>query len=171
MGSQTIMRKDSNDIRQVLDAIRNLVRSLRVSEREAERTYGLTAAQLFVLQKLQEAPSISLNELAERTATDQSSVSVVVARLVSRELVSRERSESDARRLQLRLSRRGAALMRHKSSTFQEKLIASIGELSAKEQRELAALLERVVDGIGVPRRKSPPMFFEDHHEKKMKRR
>ena len=62
---------------------------LRVASRAAERDVGLGAAQLFVLHKLEEAPRLSLNELAERTRTHQSSVSVVVRRLVNRGLVAR----------------------------------------------------------------------------------
>src|SRR5215217_2732988 len=65
------------DVRAVLDAIRRIVRVLRVSSRAAEKQVGLSGAQLFVLHKLEDAPALSLNELADRTRTHQSSVSVV----------------------------------------------------------------------------------------------
>jgi DNA-binding MarR family transcriptional regulator len=70
--------------RDVLDSLRRIVQVLRESSRRAERQLGISGAQLFVLEKLAEAPSQSLNELAERTHTHQSSVSTVVARLVKR---------------------------------------------------------------------------------------
>ncbi len=62
----------------MLDAIRRIVQALRESSRAAEKRVGLSGAQLFVLQTLGESPGLSLNELAERTRTHQSSVSVVV---------------------------------------------------------------------------------------------
>src|ERR1700730_535689 len=70
------------DSQRILDSIRRLVRLLRLSDRVAQRELGLSAAQLFVLQELGKTPALSLSEVAERTRTDQSSVSVVVTRLV-----------------------------------------------------------------------------------------
>ena len=42
----------SGDVATVLDAIRRLVRFLRLAEREAQAVTGLSAAQLFVLYPL-----------------------------------------------------------------------------------------------------------------------
>src|SRR3954451_6196920 len=87
--------------RSVLDGIRHIVRELREASRHAERAVGVSAAQLFVLQRLAGARSLSVSELAERTHTHQSSVSVVVTKLARRGLVTRERAEGDARRLEV----------------------------------------------------------------------
>src|ERR1041384_4256440 len=89
------------DSQRILDSIRRLVRLLRLADRAAQNELGLSGAQLFVLQELGKTPSLSLNELAERTRTDQSSVSVVVTRLVAAGLVARDRDSRDARRLVL----------------------------------------------------------------------
>jgi hypothetical protein len=83
MGSNTI-RED--DTQKALDALRRIVQVLRESSRWAERHVGLSGAQLFVLQTLGEAPAASVNDLAGRTHTHQSTVSMVVARLVERGL-------------------------------------------------------------------------------------
>src|SRR4051794_17364807 len=91
----------------VLDAIRRIVQALRESSRLAERHVGLTGAQLFVLQKLAEAPASSVNTLAARTHTHQSSVSAVVARLVEQGLVRRAPSTTDGRSVELSLSASG----------------------------------------------------------------
>ncbi|MGZ3406901.1 MAG: MarR family transcriptional regulator, partial [Polyangia bacterium] len=91
----------------VLDSIRRIVRLLREGSRASEESVGLSAAQLFVLQKLDPEQPLSLNELAARTLTHQSSVSVVVSRLVERGLVLRRPAASDARRLELLPSKRG----------------------------------------------------------------
>src|SRR5690242_7260670 len=80
------------DVRSILDSIRRIVRTIRVASRASEKQLGLTGAQLFVLHHLAETPAMSMNDLAERTRTHQSSVSVVVQRLVDRGLVVRERS-------------------------------------------------------------------------------
>ncbi|HEX3866149.1 MAG TPA: MarR family transcriptional regulator, partial [Gemmatimonadaceae bacterium] len=82
-------RKAEDPISSALTSIRRLVRVLRLN---AQRTYtaaGLSAAQLFVLQQLPKAGSLSLNELATRTLTDRSSVADVVDRLRAQGLVDR----------------------------------------------------------------------------------
>ena len=80
------------DVQAVLDGVRRIVQALRASSRWAEQHVGLSGAQLFVLQKLAETPAMSVNELAARTHTHQSSVSMVVSRLVEHGLVTRTRS-------------------------------------------------------------------------------
>src|SRR3989440_12814736 len=88
----------SKAIRSVFDSIRRIVRVLRLSARHTEKTFGLSAAQLFVLHKLAEhdAPQTP-GDLAGKALTDQSSVSVVVQRLVDRGYVQRVRSTQDGR--------------------------------------------------------------------------
>src|ERR1700722_10124151 len=96
----------------IMDDLRRLVRWLRVSASAAQRKTGLSGAQLFVLQRLAEEKATSLTELASRTATDQSSVSVVVSRLVQCGLVARAASKADARRVEIRVTARGRAILR-----------------------------------------------------------
>jgi DNA-binding MarR family transcriptional regulator len=79
-------------IERSMNAVRSIVRALRINTRAIESQMGISLAQLFVLQQLADRPANSLNELAERTATHQSSVSVVVRRLVDNGYVSRTTS-------------------------------------------------------------------------------
>src|SRR5436309_14700410 len=91
---------DSRTVERAMNAVRSIVRALRINTRAIELKMGISLAQLFVLQQLAERPASSLNELAERTATHQSSVSVVVRRLVERGYVSRTSSSSDKPRIE-----------------------------------------------------------------------
>src|SRR3954466_4342580 len=104
-------RRPPLEVREVLNSLRQIVRSLRVSSRTAEQRVGLSGAQLFVLQCLARHSPCSVNELAVRTATDQSSVSVVVSRLVAGGHVRRVPSKVDRRRVELTLTKSGLALL------------------------------------------------------------
>ena len=90
-----------------MEALRRIVQTLRESARQAEQDLGISGAQLFVLEKLADGAAMSLNELADRTHTHQSSVSTVVSRLVQRGLVARVRTSTDRRRLALTLTAEG----------------------------------------------------------------
>ena len=127
----------------------------------AERLVGVSGAQLFVLQTLAETPGLSLNELADRTHTHQSSVSTVVSRLVERKLVQRSRAASDARRVELTLSSRGRAVAAKAPDAAQERLIAAIEAMPAWRRRLLAEGLSDLARGVAATNRR-PPMFFDD---------
>jgi DNA-binding MarR family transcriptional regulator len=147
--------------RQVLDAIRRIVRELRESSRATERSMGLSTAQVFVLNRLAGAPALSLNELAARTLTHQSSVSVVVTKLVERGLVTRTASAADARRVEIALTKPGRALLlRAPRAAPQDRLIAGLELIGAAQRRGLAASLGRLVDAMALSDQR-PEMFFE----------
>jgi DNA-binding MarR family transcriptional regulator len=157
-------RRASSGPAAALNALRRLVQALRLSGMQAERETGLSGAQLFVLQQLAHAPAESLNELAERTRTHQSSVSVVVTRLVGRGLVSRRRSDEDARRLVVELTPAGRALAARAPVTAQAKLLRGLERLPARVLRTLHTSLERLADELGAP--VGPPaLFFEPPNE------
>lgn len=157
------------DSQRVLDAIRRLVRHLRVADRAAQTELGLSSAQLFVLSELGKTPAISLGELADRTHTDQSSVSVVVARLVEAGLVQRDRAGEDARRLELSLTRAGRSVVQRAPTVMQEKIVQAVDAMPATEQKRFADSFSKLLDDIGAEPK--PPMLFEDEKTKPRKKR
>ncbi len=148
-------------IRAVMDALRRVVRDLRLSARDAERSAGISGAQLFVLQSLVDEPASSLNELAERTLTDQSSVSVVVKRLADRKLVARKPSPVDARRIELSLTAGGKRLLARCPEPTQARLVRSLRRLSPSELSSLTKGLAALLREMGIANA-APGMFFDD---------
>jgi DNA-binding MarR family transcriptional regulator len=142
-----------------MDSLRRLVHGLRVFDRAAERAAKLSGAQLFVLSRLAAGGAASVNELAERTCTHQSSVSVVARKLADRGLARRARSSDDGRRVRLSITPAGAAALARAPAAAQEKLIAAVRQLPRHERLNLAGGLERLVASAGLGR--SPaPLFF-----------
>jgi DNA-binding MarR family transcriptional regulator len=163
MGAHTIAR--ATDTRDILDAVRRIVRTLHESSRAAEKTLGLSGAQLFVLQTLADAPGLSLNALAEQTHTHQSSVSTVVSRLVERGLVLRAAAVDDARRLELRVSAEGRRLVARAPDAAQARLIDAIEQLPAPRRRVLARALHSLTTTMDLTGR-APVMFFDTSDRK-----
>jgi len=155
--------------RRILDSIRRIVQILRESSREAEKL-GLSGPQLFILRTLAETPGLSLNELAERTRTHQSSVSVVVARLVEQQLVSRNTAADDARRAELRLSPEGLERISTAPRTAQERLVAAVDALPQASRMRLASVLEALVRELDLGG-EHPEMFFHDSARRARKAR
>src|SRR4051812_39673516 len=148
------------DVTASLNAIRRIFRALRLSSSATEKAHGVSLAQLFVLHELARGGPYSLAELAVRTATDPSSVSVVVARLVERGLAERAASTVDARRAEVAITDAGVRLLRKSPVPAQQRLIAAIAVLPKAERQSLAASLTAVVTAMGMSDDKAT-MFFE----------
>jgi len=151
----------SDDVRIAVDALRAIVQALRTAGRDAQQQAGLSAAQLFALHELNDREGISVNELAARTYTHQSSVSVVVRRLVDQGLVRRRPSADDRRRLQLEVTAAGARVLRRAPDPIQQRLIAAIGALPTRRRALVARTLRAIAVHISGGSR-PPVMFFED---------
>jgi DNA-binding MarR family transcriptional regulator len=144
-----------------VNGLRRIVRALHQSHRRAEQRWDLSAAQLLVLQRLAESPTLSVNELAERTFTHQSTVSVVVTRLVRRGLVRRERANDDQRRAELALTPAGRVLLQRAMTAAQTRLMDAVDAMPTSQLRAVGAGLQRLVEALGVEREPAT-MFFEE---------
>ena len=147
------------DSQRILDSIRRLVRVLRLTDRAAQSELGLSGAQLFVLHELEKTPAMSLSELAQKTRTDQSSVSVVVSRLVEGGYVMRERDDRDARRLVLTLTKTGRALAEKSPPAVQEKMIEILERMQPAERRRFADIFSHIIEELGEANGVAPMMF------------
>jgi DNA-binding MarR family transcriptional regulator len=157
--------------RSVLDAVRRIVHTLHESSRWSEKHMGLTGAQLFVLHQLAQSPPLSLNELAARTHTHQSSVSTVVSRLVERGLVSRSRSAADARRITLALSPGGRRLVQDAPDPVQKRLIGGVEKLPARDRAVLVRSLDALVGAMEASSGEAVMFFDENRGRKRGERR
>ena len=161
MGAQTSLQPDRKDVISALDAIRRMVRTLRTSATDIERSTGLSAAQTFVLQLLSEEPAESMNDLAARTLTDQSSVSVVVSRLEAKGLVARGQSPADARRTRVTITDAGRARLAGRPVTVQARLIRALDKLPPDALSQLGEHLTQLTALMGAAH-EPPSLFFEE---------
>jgi DNA-binding MarR family transcriptional regulator len=147
------VRTPAAETQVVLDAFRSIVQALRESSRHTERTIGLTASQLFVLQKLAETGVASVNELAARTYTHQSSVSMVVVKLVGRGMVARKADPDDRRRVVLSLTPAGRRALESAPHAPQQALVAAVRRLSPGARRTLGRALAGIAQAMAGSRR------------------
>ncbi len=150
------------NVKELMDSFRRIVHSLRSSHRAAG-DINLSGAQLFVLATLGSAnEAMGVKELAEQTGTDQSTVSVVVGRLVDRGLVKRVRSSRDTRRVELSLTAPGRALQRKAPAIpAQIQLAGALGQLPPDDARALTRILGKIVSMMGEADSPAPMLFDE----------
>jgi DNA-binding MarR family transcriptional regulator len=161
-------RKGAEDIRRSMDALRRIVRALRLAAGDVERDLGITVAQLFVLQQLADGRTRSINQLADETVTDPSTISGLIRRLVDGGLVNRRTSETDARRAEVSLTPKGAALLARAPNAPQSQLVAALSSMPPTRLRALTRGLAELSARLGPI---EPTFFFEEEAPKRGRRR
>lgn len=142
--------KYRSEVTEVMECIRQIFKALRVSSSQFEKEIGLSAAQIFVLKKLKEEPGLSINDLADRTTTHQSSVSVVVKKLEEQGLVLRATSPEDSRRVVVSLSLAGEQKLSQIPRTVHEEMIESLLRMPEEKTQTLSALMREFVNKAGI---------------------
>jgi len=109
------------------------------------RTMGeTTPTQLAVLAKLFEVGDVSQNHLGRLVGMDAATTKGVVERLVKKDLIEVRKSETDRRRLMIRLSAKGLNAIRDMIPRALEVSAATTANLTQRERERLAALLDKL---------------------------
>jgi DNA-binding MarR family transcriptional regulator len=117
---------------------RELRQFLRFSEEAAERA-GLTAQHyqaMLVLRACPDGETVSINDLAGELLIRHNSAVGLVDRLVTERLVLRTTSETDRRKVELRLSPRG------------RQVLSRLAEIHRTELERIGPVLERLLAAI-----------------------
>lgn len=131
---------------QVLKKFRIIYGSVRQQFREIEQTCGVTGSQLWILQEVAKTPDIGISELADRLSIHQSTGSQLVEKLVGRNLIIKERSKEDQRRVGLRVTAEASKLLTNAPGPAEGILPEA---LQALPESALLALNNSLVEVIG----------------------
>jgi DNA-binding MarR family transcriptional regulator len=144
-----------------VDAFRRVLRRLRVAARKTELATGLSAAQLFVLSAVADAPGCSVNDITHATMTDRSSVAAVIDRLVERGYVTRRQADSDRRRASIAITAKGRRAMQLAPPAPTALLISALRDLPAAQLRDLSTGLLALTRSMGIAEEPAG-MLFDD---------
>src|SRR5215510_9084651 len=125
---------------QMLAALRYGLREFLQFSAEAAKKAGLTPQQHQALLAIKGWPKrdyLLVGELAERLHLKHHSVVELVDRLAKRQLVRRQPSESDRRRVEVRLTPKGEGVIRQLSSTH----LAELREHGPELHRLLGSII------------------------------
>lgn len=131
-----------------ISILRHLIRAARALERSGIETaagFGLSGAEMNVIDSLGNTPGMRMGEVARRMLIAAPNVTRLVKRLEGRGLVRRERSSDSDREVIVRLTRRGEALFEKTYPTGVAAVVRWLdGALDARQQAALLALLRRL---------------------------
>ncbi|MCA9537517.1 MAG: MarR family transcriptional regulator [Myxococcales bacterium] len=130
---------------EILRALRRITRAIDIHSRALAQQHQLTGPQLVCLLQIRRDKELTPGVLARRVSLSQATVTGIIDRLVARELVVRERSDEDRRRVQLRLTDSGLELAETAPSPLQQRFAARLAQQPAEQQQRIAEVLREIV--------------------------
>lgn len=146
---------------EALIALRRILRATELHQRDMAQAAGLSPAKLRVLQILggQDGQSATPTTLANQMGVSQATVTALVAQLEERAMVSRERSESDRRQMNVTTTDAGAKALLNFPNTLQQHFAGGFEALPDWEQHMIVSVLGRVAEMLNASDIKAAPLL------------
>ncbi|WAH37804.1 MarR family winged helix-turn-helix transcriptional regulator [Alicyclobacillus dauci] len=143
-----------NQLLEVLGSFKRVSSVIHALYEEGTKEFDLNFTQMVVLRCLQNKPWVNMTDLPIHSLTSNTTISVLVEKLVRKGLVERKYSEVDRRRVMLSLTDEGNATIQKIFSddstlmrTFRE-----VFDLPAKDLQELMRIHQRIIDNSELRR-------------------
>ncbi len=133
-----------NQIESVLIALRRLIRATDLYSRDLVKSTGLTTPQLLLLLSIKNRGEVSIRELALEISLSQATVTSILDRLETKNLVIRKRSTKDKRIVHAYLTDNGKKIIAKAPPPLQDNFIKAFEHLDDWEQNMIIASLQRV---------------------------
>lgn len=134
----------------LLETVPRIMRALRMAIGTQEQP-ALTVPQFRALHYVQIHPGASLSAAAEFLGLTLPSTSKLVDHMVRRLLLARDNDATDRRRMTLRLTAKGDALLKTAHRTLQEHLAGTLERFGSAELRALESALGLLQESFPSP--------------------
>jgi len=128
----------------VLVALRRVIRATDLHSRQLIKTANVTAPQLLLMQAIARQGGAIISKLAQEVSLSQATVTTILDRLEKRELVYRQRSEQDKRKVHVHLTDTGKTVLSTAPAVLQQQFSDRFDALQDWEQSMILASLQRI---------------------------
>lgn len=134
--------KDLQD--EVLVSLRRIIRATDLHSRKLGKETGLTAPQLVIIKAVGSLTEPTVSDVAKAVSLSLATVTTILNRLETNQLVQRTRSKVDRRQVIVTLTPSGEALRLQAPKPLQDRFVDRFTKLESWEQHHIVAALERV---------------------------
>lgn len=131
-------------IDEVLVALRRVIRATDLHSKYLAKNTGLTAPQILILQTIRDKGALTIGEVASDVSLSQATVTTILDRLEKRDMVYRERSKEDKRKVHAHLTDAGLETMKTAPMPLQEHFTKQFNDLHDWEKTMIISSLQRV---------------------------
>lgn len=144
---------------QVLISLRQIIRAIDLHSKRLEKESGLTGPQLLVMQQLAAHTELTAGVIAREISLSQPTVTSIIDRLERKELLKRERSRYDKRKVLLSITESGRASLEKAPTLLQDSFIRAFNQLEDWEQSQILSSLQRVSDMMNATNLDAAPLL------------
>ena len=131
-------------LHEALISIRRILRASDIHAKKLGKITGLKTSQLLVLQSLEEFGEMTVGQIAAKVNLAQASTTSLVDKLQAMGFVSRERGDTDKRKVFVRLTEQGRSILDRAPMALHDRFSDNFNSLEEWEQTFLIAALQRV---------------------------
>jgi len=129
---------------EVLIALRQIIRAIDLHSRKLNKDAGLTGPQLVLMRAIRGSGEVTIRQLSNNTNMSQATATTILDRLEKRELVVRERSKLDKRKVHAHLTEKGKELLEKAPLPLQDNFVSEYQRLEDWEQSLLLSSVQRI---------------------------
>lgn len=130
----------------VLVSLRQIIRATDLHSKRMTKVCGLTIPQVMVLRAIEQLGDVTVRRVAQNVSLSQATVTTILNRLESRQLIERVRSPFDKRIVNARLTEVGRTVLAEAPPLLHEKFITRFDALEDWEKTQLLSALQRVAN-------------------------
>ena len=145
---------------QVLVSLRRIIRATDLHSRKLGKKTGLTTPQLVIIRTIGELRDPTVSDIAKAVSLSLATVTTILNRLETQQLVHRERSKVDRRRVIVTLTESGEQKRIDAPKPLQDSFVDRFGRLETWEQHQIVAALERVATMMDAEELDAAPLLL-----------
>ena len=132
--------------REVIVALRRIIRAIELHSHRLAKQFGLTGPQLLVLSEVAAGNALTAGEAARKVHLSQATVTIIVDRLVEQGFLVRSGDEADRRRVYLAVTEKARSLLGAHPSFLQDRFVERFERLEEPEKEKLLSSLRQVAE-------------------------
>ena len=134
----------------IIHSIRRLMQGAELYNKEINKKYNISAAQVNCLLALNENGPLPPSQIAKIIMVNSSTVTSIIDRLEQKGLVARQRISQDRRIITVQLTESGKTLAENAPSPIQQKIIDGLKRLSPQEIEHIVNALNMLINMLDV---------------------
>lgn len=150
---------------EVLETLRKIIRAIDIHSRKLSKEFGLTGPQLVVVKEIASKGPVSIGEVAKGVSLSQATVTSILDRLEQRDLVRRDRSHEDRRRVLVHVTDRARAVLESNPNFLQDEFLRRFNALAEWEQSLILSSIQRIAAMMDATDLKVDPILGSVHQE------
>ncbi|MFT7006077.1 MAG: DNA-binding MarR family transcriptional regulator [Colwellia sp.] len=144
---------------ELLIALKKVIRAIELHSKHLSKTSGLTGPQLLIILEIDKASGVNSSQIAKNVNLSAATVTNIIDRLESKNLVSRVRNIQDKRKVGLFLTDNSQALLLKSPQPLQEHFIKKFSNLAQWEQSQLLSSIERLSEMMNASEVNDAPLL------------